>query len=60
MGKDSRKSSRGKFEAILALVAIIPDFVSKPIGWKLYSSLSDFYFYLCNYQNLAMDKLPHP
>lgn len=60
MGDDGRKSLRGKSESTSALAAVTPDFVPKPIAWGPHSSPSDFYFYLCDYRNLAVDKLPHP
>ncbi|KAK2807268.1 hypothetical protein FQN50_005556 [Emmonsiellopsis sp. PD_5] len=50
---------KGEFTAMSAIHAVSPDFVPRPISTGSYSTLPNVYFLLCEFRNMATDKLPN-
>nr|KMM66558.1 hypothetical protein CPAG_02896 [Coccidioides posadasii RMSCC 3488] len=58
-GDDGRTMMASAFEAEVALHAVIPEHVPKPIAWGTYKAQPHVHFYLCDFVEMS-DRLPNP
>ena len=48
-----------EFESMKATFTLLPNFAAKPIAWRMYRTILDTHFFLCQYREM-IDEMPDP
>ena len=49
-----------EFESMKAIYELVPDFAPKPISWGTFQTVPDIYFFVCEFREMKIDKMPDP
>ncbi|KAI9375177.1 Fructosamine kinase-domain-containing protein [Aspergillus egyptiacus] len=52
--------TEGEFQSISAIYNVLPGFVPKPIACGSYRTIPDTHFFLCEFREMASDRMPDP
>ncbi|GAB1314259.1 hypothetical protein MFIFM68171_04469 [Madurella fahalii] len=58
-GETGKNMVQAEFESMNAIHSVLPDFAPKPIAYGPYQTLSETYFFLCEFRDMT-DELPDP